>query len=92
MESGDCPKLMRCAKAAEMSSPERTDAIQNVAVQSIDDGRHRNHAGHADDDAQNGQGGSDFAGAQGVESHQQVLFDFSARHGLASVQSPATTS
>ena len=83
------------ARDEQRPRPERPDAIQDVAVQSVDDGRHRNHGGHADDDAQNGQPGADLAGAQGVEGHQQVLFAryFAARvicahHSLRSCRAP----
>ena len=39
----------------ERSRAELTDAVLDHAVQAVDDGGHRDHAGDADDDAEDGQ-------------------------------------
>ena len=65
------PAGMRVTKMER--EPKRLDAILDVAVEAVDDGGHGDHAGDADDDAEDGQGGADLARAQGVERDEQVF-------------------
>jgi hypothetical protein len=45
-------------------------------VQRVDGRCHRGHRDDADDDAQGGQHGTQFVGANGIPGDEQSLFDF----------------
>src|SRR5205814_4514115 len=59
----------------EAAGPEREDARFHEAVEAVNYGGDDDHAGDADDDAENGEGGTRLAGADRIEGDVEIFAD-----------------
>ncbi|MGD0369041.1 MAG: hypothetical protein ABSA94_16420 [Acidobacteriaceae bacterium] len=56
--------------------------IGDAVVDAIDERRDGDDRGDADDDAENGEAGAEFIGAQGVQRHADGFAGIAEGHGL----------